>query len=249
MRNFIEYLIPTVLVAILAGLLLQDHVHLPEHWSVPMPRLVWSHGDEKDAAKTVAAAPDTVRGQPESAPIAAADTLQLHLLPPTDEAGPTPAQAAPPVAAAETPSPAAEAGLQPVPAVVADPPAADAPADTVQYWPENTATIVPVTVTTSVSLAGKPDKDSVVTSHDDAPWPMLCGQVVDASGAPIAGASVELRATETTEHTDANGLFCIASPTRQVTLHVTADGRSGVEWPVSLEGRMTQAKLRLASAK
>jgi hypothetical protein len=120
-------------------------------------------------------------------------------------------------------------------------------ADTVDYPADGIAEYVPVTITTTVRLSGTPDvepADTLPVVGND-PWPALCGEVVDASGAPIAGASVALAATETTETTDAKGNFCMPCPRRHVTLHVSAEGLGAVDYPIQLDGRFTQVRLIL----
>jgi hypothetical protein len=126
----------------------------------------------------------------------------------------------------------------------------EAAADAADYPADGIGTYVPVTITTTVRLSGTADvepADTLPVVGND-PWPALCGEVVDASGAPIAGASVALAATETTETTDAKGNFCMPCPRRHVTLHVSAEGQGAVDYPIQLDGRFTQVRLILPSA-
>ena len=69
--------------------------------------------------------------------------------------------------------------------------------------------------------------------------------VVDASGAGVDGADVRIESTDITERTDKYGRFCLASPTRKLTLLVGASGRDSVRYAVELEGRNTQVSVTL----
>src|SRR5262245_42992055 len=131
-------------------------------------------------------------------------------------------------------------------------PTAAAPADQdVQYPADGVATYVPVTISTTVRLSGTPDVEPVDTSPvtGDGPWPALCGEVVDGNGTPIAGAIVGLASTGASETADAKGLFCMPCPSRRVTVHVSAEGNAGVDYPLQLDGRFTQVRLLLPSAR
>ncbi len=78
-----------------------------------------------------------------------------------------------------------------------------------------------------------------------ADWPLLCGQVVDEAGSPVAGARIALADLDIGARTDRRGRFCVAAPPGDRTLSVVAQGfathrrivsltASGLEISVSL---------------
>ncbi|TMA24633.1 MAG: carboxypeptidase regulatory-like domain-containing protein [Deltaproteobacteria bacterium] len=76
-------------------------------------------------------------------------------------------------------------------------------------------------------------------------WPLLCGEVVDASGAAIEDARVRLDANSLVERTDRRGRFCLACPVNRLTLTVEAEGHGTVTYAVELDGATTQVRITL----
>jgi hypothetical protein len=54
---------------------------------------------------------------------------------------------------------------------------------------------------------------------------------------------VTIESTDITDRTDKNGRFCLASPTRKITLLVAAPGRDNVRYAAELEGNTTQVSI------
>jgi len=88
-------------------------------------------------------------------------------------------------------------------------------------------------VSTPAAAAAEPEED----------WPLLCGEVRDESGEPVAGARVLLADLDLGARTDRRGRFCIAAPSGDRTLTVSAQGFAALRQLVSL-GR-TNAELAL----
>ena len=55
-------------------------------------------------------------------------------------------------------------------------------------------------------------------------WPLLCGEVVDETGAPVTGARILLADLDVGARTDRRGRFCLAAPPGDRTLSVVALG-------------------------
>lgn len=132
---------------------------------------------------------------------------------------PAPRTAAP--AASQPPaSPPAQLPAQPTPA----PSRAEAPATTTPAAPATTRA---------------PETEAA------ADWPLLCGEVLDDSGAPVAGARVMLADLDLSARTDRRGRFCIAAPPGDRTLSVIALGFSTTRQVVSLGAQTLEVRLTL----
>jgi len=59
---------------------------------------------------------------------------------------------------------------------------------------------------------------------DEESWPLLCGEIVDETGAPVAGARVLLADLDVGARTDRRGRFCLSAPPGDRTLSVVALG-------------------------
>ena len=216
MRSLVKVLVITLLVGFVGAQFMPDVIHVPKGWR--FPKIEFVHESAVPA--------------------------------------PAPAPAPPP------PPPVAVAPRDTVPAP--QPPVAVAPKRVVRHKPkvkkqelpeedgwnatEPTAMIVPVTITTSVELSGDSERTPVPVVPDPKAgeeWPVLCGQVVDAAGAAVGGADVSVESTDILEHTDKDGRFCMAVPTRKVTLLVGGSGHENVRYAVELEGRNTQVSVTL----
>jgi len=217
MRSLVKALVITLIVGFVGAQFLPDLIHIPKGW----PRFPKVEVVHESAAPVPAPAPPP--------PVVAAppDTVPAAL---------------PPVAAAPPPPQR--------PARHARPKAKHETLPEEDGWnaTEPTAMIVPVKITTSVELSGDSERTPVPAAPEPKAgeeWPVVCGQVVDAKGAGVEGASVTIESTDITEHTDKDGRFCLASPTRKITLLVGADGRRSVRYAAELEGRNTQVSVTL----
>lgn len=120
---------------------------------------------------------------------------------------------------------AIEAPLESEPArPVAHPPAAPAPS-------------------TAPGAAAPPSASASVDTEAD--WPLLCGEVLDDRGQPVAGARVLLADLDLGARTDRRGRFCIAAPTGDRTLSVNAQGFATLRQLVSLGRQGGELSLRL----
>jgi len=223
MRSLVKVLVITLLVGFVGAQFLPDVIHVPKRWPPRFPRVEFVHEH-----------PDTVP-VPVPAPVATAppDTVAPQL---------PPVAAAPSLDAAKAARDAKRAArrVKPKPKAL--------PEEDGWNATEPTAMIVPVRITTEVELSG----DSERTPTPPAPepkageeWPLVCGQVVDASGAAVENAEVRIESTDITERTDKNGRFCLACPTRKLSLLVGADGHDSVHYAVELEGLTTQVRVTL----
>jgi len=226
MRSLVKVLVITLLVGFVGAQFLPDVIHVPKRWPPRFPRVefVHEHPDLVPAAvapPVATAPPDTVA--PQLPPVAAAPSIDA-------------AKAARDAKRAAARRARLKAKSQ------------ELPEEDGNNATEPTAMIVPVRVTTEIELAG--DSERVPTPPAPEPkagdeWPVLCGQVVDSSGVAVAGAEVRIESTDMTERTDHDGRFCLACPTRKVTLLVGADGRDSVRYAVELEDRNTQVRVTL----
>lgn len=79
----------------------------------------------------------------------------------------------------------------------------------------------------------------------EAEWPLLCGEVLDELGQPVAGARVLLADLDLGARTDRRGRFCIAAPVGDRTLSVSAQGFATLRRLVSLGRQGGELSLRL----
>jgi len=219
MRSLVKALVITLLVGFVGAQFLPDVIHVPKGWP-RFPKVEVVHESVAPAlAPAPAPPPPVVAAPPDTVPAA---------LPPVAAAPPPPKR----------------------PARHARPKAKHETLPEEDGWnaTEPTAMIVPVKITTSVELSGDSERTPVPAAPEPKAgeeWPVVCGQVVDAKGAGVEGATVTIESTDITEHTDKNGRFCLASPTRKITLLVGADGRNSVRYAAELEGRNTQVSVTL----
>ncbi len=151
------------------------------------------------------------------------------------EATPTPPEHAP------APAPASVAAS----AVSSAPSATHAPVRSVR-----TATPPahePATAPASVP-ATTPATPSAV-ANDDSDWPLLCGQVEDAAGQPVANARVSMAEISFATRTDARGHFCMSAPAGAHSLFVEASGFTPQREPVSFTTAAPDVHIRLQPAR
>jgi hypothetical protein len=217
MRSLVKALVITLIVGFVGAQFLPEVIHIPKGWP-RFPKVEVVH-ESATPAPAPAPPPPVVAAPPDTVPAA---------LPPVAAAPPPPKR------------PARHARPKPKHETL--------PEEDGWNATEPTAMIVPVKITTSVELSGDSERTPVPAAPElkaGEEWPVVCGQVVDARGAGVEGASVTIESTDITEHTDKNGRFCLASPTRKITLLVGADGRNSVRYAAELEGRNTQVSITL----
>lgn len=137
------------------------------------------------------------------------------------------------------------------------------PEPEVLAWPESPGTIIPTRVTTTVTTANEPPvpaKTPVLGEATNAPprptppaeseedWPLLCGTVLDAAGAPVEGALVVLPANTLTVRTDHRGRFCVSCPPGTHDLRVDAPGQKLFTRTVELSTGMLEITIDLKPA-
>jgi hypothetical protein len=83
-------------------------------------------------------------------------------------------------------------------------------------------------------------------ASDDADWPLLCGQVEDAAGQPVAGARVSLARISFAMRTDARGRFCLSAPAGAQSLLIEAPGFAPRTQPVTFAAAAPELRIRLA---
>ena len=221
MRSVVKVLVITLLVGFVGAQFMPEVIHVPKGWP-RLPKIEFVH---ETATPAPAPAPP-----PPPPPVVAAprDTVP---------APPPPVAVAPPV---EAPKPAKHVTKH------AKHKAPGLPEEDGNNATEPTAMIVPVHITTEVELSGDSERTPtppVPEPKSGEEWPIVCGQVVDASGAGVEGAEVTIESTDITDRTDKNGRFCLASPTRKITLLVAAQGRENVRYAAELEGHTTQVSI------
>ena len=227
MRSLVKFLVITLLVGFVAAQFLPDVIQIPT-WPPRLPRVeVVREGARVEPTPTPAPAPVT----------AAPETSALQL---------PPVAAAPSLDAAKS---ARQAKRSTKPKPKPKPKVPELPEEDGAFFSsEPTAMIVPVRITTQIELAGSsqeiptPPAPELKTGDE---WPVLCGEVVDSTGAGVDGADVRIEATDVTERTDHKGRFCVVSPVRKLTLLVGTEGREPVRYAVELEGKTTQVRVTL----
>ena len=93
-----------------------------------------------------------------------------------------------------------------------------------------------------VSKPAEPEMDT------GASWPLLCGVVLDDTGAPVAGARVSLADLDLSARTDRRGRFCVAAPPGDRTLSVVAQGFATHRRIVSLGAAGLDVSITLPAA-
>jgi hypothetical protein len=134
--------------------------------------------------------------------------------------------------------------------------------------PEQTSTVVPVTIQRSVTYASvRPASDSsnvpvpgnpnpsgaapepVAPAEGEAPWPLLCGEVISYTGQPVEGATVQLASPSLTVRTDKRGRFCLSCPPGTRVLRVEHAAFEPVSRSVPLAGQTVETKIWLTTPR
>ena len=105
-------------------------------------------------------------------------------------------------------------------------------------------------VTTPAPAAPTPatPKHDPQENPDSADWPLLCGEVLDESGQPVAGARVALADLDLSARSDRHGHFCIAAPPGDRTLSVLAQGFGTFRTVVTLAPTGSELHVSLKAA-
>jgi len=240
-------------------------IRMPESWEPRVPRVEFvRHGNGAEPPANASAALDPrlserTNSEPPQVPYrelpavgdsvtaspAAIDTPAAAPAPPPVERVTAP----PPPVAAATPAPARKPKPKPV-RPAPPPPAEEEETGTagaehsMTFIPVQTKTEVILTPTRSSSAPPPPAADTV----GDASLPLLCGEVLDESGAPIEGARIRLTSPPLTIRTDKRGRFCVACPAGERTFLVDAEGFTPVTRGVELSGATFETHITLSAA-
>lgn len=226
---------PRALVLALAGALIVVialyvmppviRVSVPEMPAPRLPRIEVVRNESRTPAERVSA-PSSRR--PAASPQAQAAPAPAAMAAPArteSSARPsrTPSRETPSTPAATTPARRPDARVSPP----------HEPAESAVLPPATIATAAPVTPSATASTDSAPRATDV-----EEDWPLLCGEVKDENGEPVAGARVLLADLDLGARTDRRGRFCIAAPMGDRTLTVSAQGFATTRQLVSL-GRST----------
>lgn len=197
-------------------------VSVPEVPAPRLPRIEVVRTEDGEESKPVTHA-KPARSRAAGSPTTAAPTRELaSAAPSTPSAAPSPRAAAARSAAPSSESPASRDTRTPA-----------------RIEPTRAQATSPVPIAAPTSAPTPTVTDSAPRSVDvEEDWPLLCGEVHDENGEPVAGARVLLADLDLGARTDRRGRFCIAAPMGDRTLTVSAQGFASVRQLVSL-GRST----------
>ena len=195
---------------------------------------------------------ELVKRQPKPTP-----ETPLHVAA-TEQSTSTPDLSAVPLVAVTTPPTRIEpAGSEPEPleavvhepshtgVQVAIPMATPAARQTTPARPTSAPVVLAAPVVPASTSASHVEPTTTASDVDPAAdWPLLCGEVLDDTGTPVAGARVLLADLDLGARTDKRGRFCLAAPPGDRTLSVVALGFTAARQVVSL-GTQTQ-EVRIA---
>lgn len=253
-----------LLLALLAVPFLPESVRviLPEGWRLRLPRVEFVKPETAHEQVQLAAADSVTVKEPErlEPPVVAPD-LSLDAVavePHEDSVVAKPAAVLPP----PRPRHVARHVVQPRSEEADEP-------ENVTYQPEYAVSMIPTRIQTEVRLSSPPasavadseraaravqtddnatrqDAATAGVADDDKDWPLLCGQVVDASGNPVEGAHVELESPRLTVSTDTKGRFCVACPTGDRTVRIDAASRGRATRIVTLKSSVFEMRIELS---
>lgn len=167
-------------------------------------------------------------------PVTATSVAKPAVPKPASEPAPRAAAPAtrPAPVASEPPAPARRPESEPEPARAVAKPAA----------PEPIHRTTPPAPAPAAPQTAEPEVD------EGASWPLLCGIVLDETGAPVAGARIALADLDLGARTDRRGRFCIAAPPGDRTLSVVAAGFATHRRVVSLGTENLEVSIPLTPA-
>ena len=117
---------------------------------------------------------------------------------------------------------------------------------------EHSSTFIPVQIKTEVQLSPSPKSSPApapaTDTVGDQALPLLCGEVVDESGAPIEGVRIQVMVPSLSVRTDKRGRFCVALPAGEHTFLVDAAGYSAVTRGVELTSGTFETHITLTAA-
>ena len=241
-------------------------IRMPESWEPRVPRVEFvQRGNGADQPSAASAPLDPRLQLAERTSSEPPGTPYRELPAVGDSAAASPAAIDTPIAVPAAPAPVVSAPPPPVaPAAPARKPKPRANPARVRPAPpsdedetgtagaEHSMTFIPVQVKTEVTLSStRPSSAPAPPATDtvgDASLPLLCGEVVDESGAPIEGARVQFTSPPLTIRTDKRGRFCVACPAGERTFLVDAPGFTPITRGVELTGATFETHITLRPA-
>lgn len=176
------------------------------------------------------------RNEPSIVPASTAAPVD-QAVPPSDPASPDPA----PGGTSKSP------GIAPpeTPPVVVPKPSNDASGATPAPKP-----VKPAAGAETTKPAGDraPANRTANVASEDAPWPLLCGVVLDGSGQPVAGARILATEIAFAVRSDARGRFCLSAPAGTQHLLIEAEGFADSRQTVVLSASTPEVQVQLQAA-
>jgi hypothetical protein len=158
------------------------------------------------------------------------------------EQAPAPVTPKPHVRTADTPPPVEQ---------VVPPDVLPVPADASEHSPTSDPATV-AAVDPSVTPPRANAHDAVTTpapAGDEVERLLLCGQVTDDSGVPVANARVSMAEIAFATRTDGRGRFCVSAPAGPHALLVESSGLATQRVPVTLSSSSMDVHIRLQPAR
>jgi hypothetical protein len=165
---------------------------------------------------------------------------------PTDQAvSPEPA-ASPASDAQDAGTPGSESAPTAMPPVIAPESANDKATQAAK--PQKTAARPAVHATRPTEDRTAANRTATAAATDDAPWPLLCGVVLDGSGQPLAGARILVTEIAFAVRSDARGRFCLSAPAGTQHLLIEADGFADSRQAVTLSANTPDVRVQMQHA-
>ena len=259
MRKFIKILVIVLVTAVVVAQFLPDTIRIPGRWPPRLPRVEFvrpGSQQPKPSVAVVTATRDTFPIPPPAVtPPPPPETAQVAAV-----VRDTVVRIAPPVAPTRKKAPARHTAPKQ--------PAEDTSEEAAWFEQKPTMTIVPTRSVTEVRLssdtvAAAPEARAVEPPQappaapppvqpappaSEGPWPILCGQVVDPSGDPIANATIHIEGTDQEERSDSKGLFCLPCPAGRRELTISAEDRDSVRYPLRMESGQANIRITMPPA-